>query len=67
VVRKSGTVVAESLSPTSCVQLIPVAIAYPLLPYALEMAAFRRMSAHRFGVLKSGEPVVVVGFVARGH
>lgn len=45
----------------SYVALIAVAIAYPLLPHALEMAALRRISSHRFGILMSAEPVVASG------
>jgi len=49
------------LGVTSSVSLVVVAVAYPLLPYALEMAALRRISPHRFGILTSGEPVVALG------
>jgi inner membrane transporter RhtA len=49
------------LGVASSVSLVAVAVAYPLLPYVLEMAALRRSSSHRFGILTSGEPVVALG------
>ncbi|MGB8416732.1 EamA family transporter [Paraburkholderia sp.] len=50
-----------ALVATSYVPLVAVAVAYPLLPFALEMAALRRITSHEFGILTSGEPVVALG------
>ena len=46
-----------------------VALLYPLLPYALEMAALRRLDARSFGILMSLEPAVaaLMGAVVLGQ
>jgi inner membrane transporter RhtA len=46
-----------------------VALLYPLLPYALEMAALRRLDTRSFGILMSLEPAVaaLMGAVVLGQ
>ena len=48
---------------------IGLAILVPLLPYALEMMALRRMPTRPFGILMSAEPAIgtLVGFVVLGQ
>ncbi|WP_342235830.1 EamA family transporter [Inquilinus sp. OTU3971] len=48
---------------------IGLAILVPLLPYALEMMALRRMSTRAFGILMSAEPALgtLVGFAVLGQ
>ncbi|MDR6289350.1 inner membrane transporter RhtA [Inquilinus ginsengisoli] len=48
---------------------IGLAILVPLLPYALEMMALRRMPTRAFGILMSAEPALgtLIGFVVLGQ
>lgn len=48
---------------------IGLAILVPLLPYALEMLALRRMPTRAFGILMSAEPALgtLIGFVVLGQ
>lgn len=57
------------LSAETLVALIGVALLVPLIPYALEMMALRRMPARSFGVLMSLEPGIgaAAGFVVLGQ
>lgn len=56
---------AGHMSPSGLADMAGLAILVPLLPYALEMVALRRMPSASFGILMSLEPAMgaVVGFI----
>lgn len=47
-----------SVEPRALLEMAGLAILVPLLPFALEMSALRRMSTRPFGVLMSAEPAI---------
>lgn len=49
-----------SLTPTVVLASLGLAVLLPLLPYALEMQALRRMTASAFGTLMAVEPAIAV-------
>lgn len=57
--------VPEMTSPTVLSTMLGLALLVPLLPYALEMIALRRMPTSAFGILMSLEPAIgaLAGFV----
>lgn len=57
------------IPPSVIAVTIGLAILVPLLPYALEMMALRRMPTRSFGILMSAEPAIgtLVGFVVLGQ
>lgn len=48
------------LTPLIALQCLGLAVLLPLLPYALELQALRRMSASAFGTLMAVEPAIAV-------
>jgi len=58
-----------TLTVTAGLQMAGLAILVPLLPFALEMSALRRLSTRSFGVLMSAEPAIgaVIGLVVLGE
>ena len=58
-----------SLTPLVLLQAFGLALLLPVLPYALEMAALRRLTTAAFGTLASVEPAVgvLVGLVLLGQ
>jgi len=56
---------APALSSSALAYVLGLAVLTPLLPYALEMVALRRMPASSFGILMSLEPAIaaVAGFL----
>lgn len=59
----------DSLTVGAGLQMAGLAILVPLLPFALEMSALRRLSTRAFGVLMSAEPAIgaLIGFVVLGE
>jgi inner membrane transporter RhtA len=57
------------LSFNAILQMAGLAILVPLLPFALEMSALRRLSTRSFGVLMSAEPAIgaLIGLVVLGE
>ena len=55
----------QALSPGALAYVLGLAVLTPLLPYALEMVALRRMPTSSFGILMSLEPAIaaVAGFL----
>ena len=53
----------------SILQMAGLAILVPLLPFALEMSALRRMATRSFGVLMSAEPAIgaLIGLIVLGE
>jgi inner membrane transporter RhtA len=60
---------AVALSPHLVLAAIGLAVLLPVIPFALEMLALRRLTATAFGTLMSLEPAIalVVGLVALGQ
>jgi len=60
---------AEAFNPEGLGTMLGLAILVPLLPYALEMIALRRMPTSAFGVLMSLEPALgaLAGFLVLGQ
>jgi inner membrane transporter RhtA len=58
-----------AMSFAAILQMAGLAILVPLLPFALEMSALRRMKTRSFGVLMSAEPAIgaLVGLVVLGE
>ncbi|MCW5707196.1 MAG: EamA family transporter [Shinella sp.] len=56
---------AEALNPEGLGMILGLAVLVPLLPYALEMTALRRMPMSAFGILMSLEPALgaLAGFL----
>jgi inner membrane transporter RhtA len=54
-----------AFTPTGLLEVLGLAILVPLLPYALEMVALRRMPTASFGILMSLEPAIgaLAGFL----
>ena len=60
---------AEAMSPEGLGMMLGLALLVPLLPYALEMIALRRMPTAAFGILMSLEPALgaLAGFLVLGQ
>ncbi|MFT4161147.1 EamA family transporter [Shinella sp.] len=60
---------AEAFNPEGLGMMLGLAILVPLLPYALEMIALRRMPTSAFGILMSLEPALgaLAGFLVLGQ
>ena len=60
---------AEAFNPEGLGTMLGLAILVPLLPYALEMIALRRMPTSAFGILMSLEPALgaLAGFLVLGQ
>lgn len=60
---------AEAMSPEGLGMMLGLALLVPLLPYALEMTALRRMPTAAFGILMSLEPALgaLAGFLVLGQ
>ena len=61
--------VGEALSPEGLGMMLGLALLVPLIPYALEMIALRRMPMSAFGILMSLEPALgaLAGFLVLGQ
>lgn len=59
----------EALNPEGLGMMLGLAVLVPLLPYALEMIALRRMPMSAFGILMSLEPALgaLAGFLVLGQ
>ncbi|WP_337184548.1 EamA family transporter [Shinella sp.] len=59
----------EALNPEGLGMMVGLAVLVPLLPYALEMIALRRMPMSAFGILMSLEPALgaLAGFLVLGQ
>lgn len=59
----------EAMSPEGIAMMVGLALLVPLLPYALEMTALRRMPMSAFGILMSLEPALgaLAGFLVLGQ
>jgi inner membrane transporter RhtA len=55
----------EAMSPEGLGMMLGLALLVPLIPYALEMIALRRMPVAAFGILMSLEPALgaLAGFL----
>ena len=64
-----GPSLAAELDPELLITGIGLAVLVPLVPFALELLALRRLTTSAFGTLMSLEPAValVIGFVALGQ
>jgi inner membrane transporter RhtA len=60
---------AAGVTPLHAAAAAGLAVLVPLLPFALEMNALRRMSTRTFGVLMSAEPAIgaIVGMIVLGQ
>jgi inner membrane transporter RhtA len=65
----AGPSLASNLTPGLAVAGLGLAVLLPVIPFALEMLALRRLTAAAFGTLMSLEPAiaVAVGLVALGQ
>ena len=65
----AGPSMVHDLTPAVLLAGVGLAILLPVVPFALEMLALRRLTATAFGTLMSLEPAValVIGFVALGQ
>ncbi len=59
----------EAMNPEGLAMMLGLALLVPLLPYALEMTALRRMPMSAFGILMSLEPAAaaLAGLVVLGE